>query len=68
MPHPTGRPMKTFRGDEVGEKKELEKMVNAGFETLVFQVGEKGCCHYATSSHVLNDGYRTYKTLIATVS
>ena len=32
MPRPAGRPMKTFRGDEVGEKKELKKPVNAGFE------------------------------------
>ena len=34
--------MKTFRGDEVGEKKELEKMVNAGFEPWSFMWEKEG--------------------------
>ena len=40
-PRPAGRPMKTFRGDEVGEKKELEKMVYAGFEPWSFKWEKK---------------------------
>ena len=63
MPRPAGRPMKTFRGDEVGEKKELE----AGFEPWSSE-WENRLLPLRQHLYLLNAGYRTYKTLIETVS